>query len=144
MHDLRHGGDQLRYFGLSDRRRDQITLQVERGVRGQAAELSGALHTFRRHLDAEILAQQDQRHRNRGGARLCIDARDQRAVELDARQGKLLERGERGITRAEVVQCDRDVERVQLPEGFDGGGTRLQYRLGELELDAACRQLELV
>ena len=86
----------------------QIALQRQILAAQEALELLGALQPFGRDLQAQAIAQIDDGANDGARALLGIDALDQAAIELDARQRQLFQRRQRRITGAEIIERDRD------------------------------------
>ncbi len=107
----------------------------------EISELFRAFHALCRDFQPQALAHVDDRCGNHGQALTRVDTLDQGAVELDAGQRQHLERCQRGVPGAEVIQRHRNAVRAQSLQRFDGGDPGLQHRFGQFDFDAARGQL---
>ena len=99
-----------------------------------------AFDAFGGDLEAQALTHGDDGAGDRLRARAGIDGGNQAAVELDAGQRQGLQRGQRRVAGAEVIQRDGNAVGAQPAQRVDGGRTGLQHRFGQFDLDAARRQ----
>ena len=130
-------------FFRGHRPREQKSLQINRREIRKQGQLLAALDAFSRHFQPEVVAETDESPGDRRRTGAGMNARDQRAIELHARQRQLLERGQRGVADAKIIQRDGDAVAAQLPQHFDGRRAGLQHVFGELDLDAARRQADV-
>ena len=107
-----------------ERPRHQVTLHLHAAIIEQQAELRRPLDALRRDLQAEAVTQPDDGTHDRRRATAVVDRRDQAAIDLDARQRQALQRRERGVAGAEVVERDADAQFTQLVQRRDRASCR--------------------
>ena len=122
-------------------RTEQVTLHFGTAQRAQQFLLLFGLDALgrRRH----IACRGDIHHRlhDAGGAVRFGDVVDETAVDLDLVKRKPLQVAQRGISGAEIVQCDAYPDRAKLMQnGQRGFIVADQDRFGDLELQPACRK----
>ncbi len=101
---------------------------------GQKLVLARRLHAFGDHLQAQAVAQPDDRAHDRGVVLVGEDLAHERAVDLELVQRQLAQVGQRRVAGAEVVQRKRDTLLFQR-------GHRLRGRC-EISHDQAFGQLQ--
>jgi len=107
----------------------------------QVVELLLGLHAFRDRRELELLRQRHHRADERRVGAVGADIAHERLVDLQLVHRKAVQIGKGRVAGAEIVHRDAHAERRQLVQCTDGVGGAVHDRgLGDLELEAACRE----
>ena len=95
-------------------------------------------------LEAEVVAERDDRAHDRGVVGVAVHVEHERAVDLELRDREPGEVGERRVAGAEVVDRDADAERLEPADDVRRPrGIRDDRALGDLDRQAVAGQLPL-
>ena len=119
---------------------EQPALRIEAAVPPQEIELLARLHAFGDHLEPEALPHVDDGSHERRVVGIHRQIANERLVDLERADRKLLQGRQRGVSGAEVVDRQMQPHRVELVQQTDGAlRIRHQRRFGDLQLEAGRR-----
>ena len=100
---------------------DQKSLREIAVAATQEFELRQGFHTFGSDLDIEALCHRDRSTNDALVAVILLDIRDQRLIEHETVDKSVVERFERYVAGAEVVERNSNTESAQIFQGSDFG-----------------------
>src|SRR6478752_3359495 len=107
--------DQMRYLGHRHRPAEQVALHLVAAQSPDEPSLLFRLDPLDVDLDAEGMAQSDDRADDLGRSSVVVGGSAKEAgVDLDLVEGELPQVAEARVARAEIVHDDVDAERLQL------------------------------
>src|SRR5262249_27458757 len=117
---------------------EKVTLDQIAARGGEERELLGRLDALGDDLEAEVMAERDDRAGDQRALAIDVDLVDERAVDLERVDLEAAEVGERRVAGAEVVDRDAHALGAQRADHrLHLRGVAHQHALGELELEAA-------
>src|SRR5262245_35194982 len=137
------GASEINFRRLT-RRLEQEALQRCNAGKAQQPVLIRRLDAFRRRLDIQAPRERKRRRNDRSAFCPLGQILGERLVDLDLVKREHQQLAQRGISRSEVVQRDRDAEILELPQNRQTFGRRLnKSRFCYLEFQAFRRQAGL-
>src|SRR5580692_5532312 len=123
---------------------EQASLGIVAAMLAQEFQLLARFHAFRDHLEIETLSHVDDGADDRGVVRVHGDIADERLVDLQGTDRKLLQCRQRGIPRAEIVDGQVQAHGIELVQKADGA-LRVRHQRGfrDFQLEAGGRDLML-
>ncbi len=123
------------------RRTEVVALQsVDPPLRQQPHRI-GAGHALGHACEAQVACKLDHRAHDRQRITRCLQVADERPVDLDRRERHVAQRGQRGMSGAEIVERDRKSLQAQ-PRQHRSRCVRVAHRhaFGDLQPDSAGRR----